>query len=298
MFKVGLFADGPWSHLAFQRLLSRENLELSFVCGRFNTKDVTLKKMCLENQIRFFTSKDINNKEFIEKVEKFNCELFVSMSFDQIFKEDIISIPKFNIINCHAGKLPFYRGRNILNWVLINDEKEFGITVHHVDKGVDTGDIILQKTFNINDKDTYSALLQVAYVECANILDEAIEIFLQSSEIPRIKQKTIHPVGFTCSKRKIGDELIDWSLSSRQIFNLIRAISYPGPLARTFMEGNEVQINKAQLIENSPNYIGIPGAILKNSSNSFDVKTGDSVIKIVEYNSKVNLKVGSRFVSK
>jgi methionyl-tRNA formyltransferase len=65
------------------------------------------------------------------------------MSFNQIFKSEIINLPRLKTINCHAGKLPFYRSRNILNWVLINDEKEFGITVHYVDEGIDTGDIIL-----------------------------------------------------------------------------------------------------------------------------------------------------------
>ena len=62
------------------------------------------------------------------------------------------NMPPLKTINCHAGKLPFYRGRNILNWVLINDEREFGITVHYVDEGIDTGDIILQRVFPITDK--------------------------------------------------------------------------------------------------------------------------------------------------
>ena len=66
-------------------------------------------------------------------------------------------------------KLPFYKGRNILNWVLINDEKEFGITVHYVDEGIDTGDIILQETFPIIDSDDYSTLLDKAYEECPRL---------------------------------------------------------------------------------------------------------------------------------
>ena len=75
------------------------------------------------------------------------------MSFDQIFKNEIINAINNNIINCHAGKLPFYRGRNILNWVLINDEKKFGITVHYIDEKIDCGDIILQRLFKITDQD-------------------------------------------------------------------------------------------------------------------------------------------------
>ena len=71
-------------------------------------------------------------------------------------------MPKYGAINCHAGKLPDYRGRNILNWALINDEKEFGITVHFIDEGIDTGDIILQESFEIKDSDNYKSLLDLA----------------------------------------------------------------------------------------------------------------------------------------
>ena len=117
------------------------------------------------------------------------------MSFNQIFKTEIINLPKLKTINCHAGKLPFYRGRNILNWALINDEKEFGITVHYIDEGIDTGDIVLQRTYPISDEDNYSTLLQVSYVECANILYDAIVMF-KKENVDGIKQKDIHPIGF------------------------------------------------------------------------------------------------------
>ena len=96
------------------------------------------------------------------------------MSFNQIFKNNLINLPPLKIINCHAGKLPFYRGRNVLNWVLINDENEFGITVHFIDEGIDTGDIILQKTFKIDDTDDYQTLLSRAYKECGSILYDSI----------------------------------------------------------------------------------------------------------------------------
>jgi methionyl-tRNA formyltransferase len=97
------------------------------------------------------------------------------MSFNQIFRSSIIKTPRLGIINCHTGKLPFYRGRNILNWALINDEKEFGITVHYVDEGIDTGDIIKQRCFDIKDDYDYNKLLQIAYVECAQILFDTIK---------------------------------------------------------------------------------------------------------------------------
>ena len=75
----------------------------------------------------------------------------------------------------------------------------------------------------------------------------------------------------------------------------MRALSHPGPLATTFIEGNQVKIIAVKIIEKSPTYIGIPGAILNNSIEGVDVKTGDSFIRIVDFNSALDLKVGHRF---
>jgi len=124
------------------------------------------------------------------------------MSFNQIFKKAIIVMPHLKTINCHDGKLPFYRGRNILNWVLINDEKEFGITVHYENEGVDRGDIILQRCYAITEEDDYRTLLSSAEVNCAKDLYDAIKL-IQSGKIDPIKQNTIHPVEHYCNIRKI-----------------------------------------------------------------------------------------------
>ena len=150
-------------------------------------------------------------------------------------------------INCHAGKLPFYRGRNILNWALINDEKEFGITVHYLDEGIDTGDIILQDVYPITDEDDYGTLLTRAYDGCADVLYRAIKM-IQNDEVKPIKQNDIDPIGIYCGMRQPGDEISNWSQSSREIFNFIRALSSPGPQATSWINGRLIQINKAKMI--------------------------------------------------
>jgi methionyl-tRNA formyltransferase len=293
--KIGYFADGKWSHLAFEKLIKDNSVKIEFICVRCNTKDETLKNYCEKYNIDYLKHKNINSNEFLEKVKQYNCDLFVSMSFDQIFKKKILSIPKLKTINCHAGKLPFYRGRNVLNWVLINDEKEFGITVHYVDEGIDTGDIIMQRIFPITDNDDYNSLLEKAYIECANILYDSIKLIQKAKEIIPIKQDSIHPIGFYCSKRKKGDEIINWDQTSREIFNFVRAICKPGPIARTFLNGKEMKINKVELIKNAPIYKCISGTILKKENGYFIVKTKDSFIKVIEYEYNGKFKVGDRF---
>ena len=293
-FRIGYFADGPWSHLAFEKLISDETVEFAFIVPRSDTQDDTLLKYAKKHQIDYLFPVRINSDEFYETARNYNCDLFVSMSFNQIFRKRIIELPEFKTINCHAGKLPYYRGRNILNWALINDEKEFGITVHYVDEGIDTGDIILQRTFPIDDSDTYNTLLEVAHKECAQILFDAIQE-IKSATNMRIPQSLIDPVGFYCGRRGVGDEIIDWDQTSREIFNFIRALSRPGPIARTFLRGHEVTINKAREIDGAKAYKNTIGQILSKTDEGFLVKVKDSFIEILEFESVERLKVGDKF---
>ncbi len=293
-FKIGYFADGPWSHKAFELLIQDEEIEIGFIVPRTDTTDDTLKNFAEKHEIDYLHPIKVNSEEFIEKARSYNCDLFASMSFNQIFRERIINLPKYNTINCHAGKLPFYRGRNVLNWALINDEKVFGITVHFVDEGIDTGDIILQQTYSITDKDTYGTLLEIAYDECAKLLYKAIKQ-IQDGSFKRLKQNTIHPVGFYCGRRTVGDEIIDWNNTSREIFNFVRALSSPGPLATTYIDNTPVKINRVRFIEEAPKYINIPGQILKKTEDGFLVKTKDSFVEILEVDTEVKVRVGARF---
>lgn len=291
--KIGYFADGPWSHESLKRFLKDRSIRIAFICVRYDIKDSILKKYADEYKIDYLYHSDINSTEFIKIIELYNCDLFVSMSFNQIFRKNIIELPPLSIINCHAGKLPFYRGRNILNWVLINDEKEFGITVHYVDEGIDTGDIILQQTYEITDCDDYGTLLNRAYFGCADVLYNAIKL-IQTNNIRRKKQSDIHPVGLYCGMRRPGDEIIDWDTTSRELFNFIRAICKPAPMAQSQINGEIIKINKSKMIEEAPVYKGTCGEVVGVSRDSFIVKTRDTTLEIIDYEYNGKIKVGDR----
>ena len=294
LLNIGYFADGSWSYLAFEKLIKDKDISISFICVRYDTMDTTLKNYCDEYDITYLKHQNINSEEFIKIVAQYNCDIFVSMSFNQIFKQKIMNLPRYKTINCHAGKLPFYRGRNILNWALINDEKEFGITVHYIDDGIDTGDIILQKSYAVTDNDNYASLLEKAYVECANILYDALVMF-KKGFVKGQQQSKIHPFGFYCTQRKTGDEQLNWKQTSREIFNFVRAICKPGPMARATLHNKEMKINKIEFIDNAPHYKCITGAILQKIGKEFIVKTEDSFIKVVEYEYDGTFRVGDRF---
>lgn len=290
---IGYFADGPWSHRTLERLLVKPDVKIAFICARYDNPDQILKNRAEFENIPFLLHPNINSAEFSEAIQSYSCDLFVSMSFNQIFRRAMIETPPLGTINCHAGKLPFYRGRNILNWALINDEREFGVTVHYVDEGIDTGDIICQRSYPITDDDDYGTLLERAYVGCSEILDRVIEDFLRGNVL-RQPQAHIDPHGSYCTGRRVGDERLDWNQGSRRIFNFVRAICPPGPAARCFLGDDEIHINRVEYLADAPTYLGVPGAILAKTSSGFLVKTADSYVHITDWAADIKLKVGDR----
>ena len=293
--RIGYFADGPWAHKAFEKIIADDSVEIQFITVRYDKRDAELIRRAKENHIPVELSSNINSEEFIGRMKLYDPELFVSMSFNQIFKTEMINLPQYKTINCHAGKLPFYRGRNILNWALINDEKEFGITVHYLDEGIDTGDIILQEVYPITDEDDYNTLLNRAYSGCADVLYRAIKM-IQNAEVKPVRQSDIDPVGMYCGMRKAGDEIIDWRQTSREIFNFIRALCVPGPQAVSWINGKKVSTNRARMVPGVHAYKNIIGQVMGKTREGFIIKTGDTILEIIEYKYECKIREGDRLI--
>jgi methionyl-tRNA formyltransferase len=280
MIRIGYFGDGPWASRVLDHIAARTDMfTVAFIAPRFDTQDPDLKKWAEKLSVPFIAAPNVNDPAFIAQIAALECDLLVSMSFNQILKAPIRDLTRLGFINCHAGALPFYRGRNPLNWALINDEKELGVTVHYVDEGIDTGDIIVRRMTQISDADDYATLLDKAYYLCADVLLEALEA-IAAGNVPRVKQDTIDPVGFYCGRRRAGDEVIDWRKGSRALFNFIRAITVPGPCAQTSGEAGHVAIIAAREIPGAPCYTATPGEVVGRSAEGAVVKTGDSTILV------------------
>ena len=277
--RLGYFADGPWSHLALEKIVCDDRFEIAFIVPRFDSQDPVLRDWAKKLGVEFIPIENVNRPEAVEKLRGYKADLFVSMSFNQILRKEILAVPSKGFINCHAGALPFYRGRNILNWVLINDEKEFGVTVHYVDEGIDTGNIILQRMYPITDQDDYATLLERATRACAELLYEAM-IQIENDSVKQVVQATIDSRGSYFGRRVAGDEWIDWGWTSRRIFNFVRAITTPGPCARTMLGEDEIAIERVSLLDNASDYLGTAGEIVGKEDGCLTVKTGDSTIRV------------------
>jgi methionyl-tRNA formyltransferase len=202
----------------------------------------------------------------------------LSIAYNQIFRGAVRATAAW-FLNVHAGKLPAYRGRNVINWALINGEREIGITVHIVDDGIDTGDILLQRTLPIGWADTYGDLLARVVTEIPSMVVEVVDLVATGRAVRRPQG----PEGTYYGGRRPGDEWIDWSLSSFDIYNKIRGITRPGPGARTWLDGVPIVIWRATYDPSWPRYRAAPGEVVgRRPGHGVIVKTGDSTILLEE----------------
>ena len=143
-------------------------------------------QLALENQIPLFQPKSLSNPEFIEELESLNPDIFVVVAF-RILPKMILNIPKIGAINLHASLLPKYRGAAPIQWALMNNEIETGLTSFLIKPKVDTGDILLSKNVAVFPDDDYGSLSHRMSLMGAHMLSETIDLIQNESfqEIPQ-----------------------------------------------------------------------------------------------------------------
>ncbi len=276
--RITFFGDGAWAAKSVTGLLQNGH-EIAAVVLRTNPSDSTLQQQAVRLGVPIYRPSRVNDPQFVREVEKLNSDLNISVSYNQILGSRIRETAPLGFINFHAGKLPYYRGRNVINWALINGEEEIGVTAHFVDDGIDTGDIILQRTLPMSWTDTYGSVLERVQGAFPQLVCDAVEL-LASGSAERTKQS--HLVGSYFSGRQTGDEWIDWSDTSRNIYNFIRAITRPGPGAQTLLSSQEIKVWRAHYDSSWTKYRATPGEVIGRRSDGVLVKTGDSLLLLQE----------------
>lgn len=182
-----------------------------------------LEMICSKNSIEFLRLDKINSEFLRNRLTELKPDLGVIAHFDRLIKSPIIETAKYGFINLHPSLLPYYRGRAPQHWPIINGETEAGITVHFIDETADTGDIIVQRRFKI-DNDLYIADLQRIWLSnYKDIMLEAIDSVKLSA--PTIKQSPT--TGSYYDKPTSEDCTIKITDNVHHAYNLVRAMSLP-----------------------------------------------------------------------
>jgi methionyl-tRNA formyltransferase len=223
---------------------------------------------------------DPNGEEFVHRVAAAAPELILSVAYDRILRASLLRLPTRGAVNFHAGKLPQYRGRNVVNWAILNGENEIGITSHLMDEGIDSGAILIQRTVPIAWTDTYAEVLTNVVAAMPGLVAETVRGLAAGTLQGRPQPPG---QGTYYGGRVEGDEWLDWGTTSRDLYNKIRGITRPGPGARTLLDQEPVVIWRAQYDPAWPHYRATPGEVVgRTTDGAAVVKTGDSTIVIQE----------------
>lgn len=162
-----------------------------------------------KNNIKFISNEKRNENEIIDSIKEYKINLIISVQHCWIFSDKILKIVNGNAYNLHNAKLPDYKGYNTINHAILKNDSTYSSTIHKIDKKVDSGDIIFEKSCEINDNETAQSLHKKSFKLSILIFNEFIE-FLKG-------KKKIHPI-------KINEEGKFYSKNSLDNYRIIKEI--------------------------------------------------------------------------
>lgn len=217
----------------------------------------------------------VNTPQWTERIRSWKPDLIFSFYYRSMINEEILAVPPLGAFNMHGSLLPKYRGRVPINWAVLNGEKETGVTLHHMVKRADAGDIVDQEAFPIGREDTARDAFQNCVNAARHVLERQIDALTAGTASRRPQDEAL---ATTFGGRRPEDGRIDWTQSAERIYNLVRAVTQPYPGAFTEAGGKRLFIWWATPLAGEG---GEPGTVL--SLDPLKVATGDGALEIVNW---------------
>lgn len=236
--------------------------------------------------IEEFTKKGMNvkmpssiNAAIIREIENIRPDAIFSVYYRKIFPAKVLELPKVGCINIHPALLPFYRGPVPTAWAIMNGEKYFGITIHYMDAGVDTGDILVQKKYGISEEETGYELYTRAMRSGARLLMDNFHKIMEKQIVPRRQKGTGSYYG-----KMHWRHIIDWKKKAEDIRNMIRVHARPYNTAEALLLNRYVLINKTTVVNGGKYVLQGPGKIVDILKDKrLVVSCADGFLRLEEY---------------
>ena len=240
------------------------------ICGVFTQPDKPknrgmkliappVKEYALTQGLHVYQPLKMKDGTALELVRSLAPELIVVAAYGRILPEDILNTPKYGAINVHSSILPKYRGAAPINWAILNGDKETGVTIMHMAKECDAGDMILVKKQPIRPDETAEELFSDLAALGADAISEAIEQ-IRNGTAQRVPQDAEQATHAPMLSRELSP--IDWTRSSTQIIDQIRGL-IPWPCAAASVLGANTKIFRAVPLRETKDAPGTLRAVKK-----------------------------------
>lgn len=227
--------------------------------------------------IEVFSPASINTPESLEKLRGWKADLIVVMAYGQILKPDVLQAAPLGCINVHTSLLPAYRGAAPIQWAIANGERETGVTIMQMDKGMDSGDILAQRAILIDADETAGMLHNRLGVLGAELLRETVGDIAAGRAV-RTPQN--HDIATYAPKLSKKDGEIDWGMSAREIHNRVRGFN-PWPCCFCHIPDRKhsvLRVLKSQVEDGT----GAPGAVLDVKGEGPVIACGDGALRLLD----------------
>lgn len=215
-----------------------------------------VKELALSYGLPVFQPQKLRDGTAAELLKQLQPDLIAVVAYGRILPKEILELPKYGCINVHGSLLPNYRGAAPIQWAVLNGDTQTGVTTMYMAEGLDTGDMILKKTLEIDENETSGELFERLAPLGAQALSETIGQIIKGTvvRIPQQEHKaTLAPM--------LSKEMayIDWNKTAQQVHNWIRGM-HPWPIAHTLLNGNVLKLHRSTV--HSGNLFGTPGEVL------------------------------------
>lgn len=181
----------------------------------------------------------------VNRIESLQPDVILSVYYRKIFPKSLLAVPHAKCVNIHPSFLPFYRGATPTAWALVNGEQEVGVTIHYMDEGIDTGDILVQQQIPIlYDETGFELYTRVMKVGADLLKDNFYKIVRQ--ELPPQKQRG--PGSYY--GRRAPKYKINWQRKAEDIRNVVRVHAKPYNPAESVLLNKYVLVNRVSILSN------------------------------------------------
>jgi methionyl-tRNA formyltransferase len=234
-------------------------------------------KVAAENlNVSIFQTLSVKTDDFYQMIAAQRPDIMVIVAFGHVLPKKILEIPIYGAINVHASLLPKYRGPAPIQWAIINGETETGVTTMLMDRGLDTGEMLLSSRVEIKPDDTAGTLHDRLSEIGASLLIDTIQKVKDGSLRPVPQNHALSSYAPMLTKE---DGHIDWKKPAEYIERFIRGMT-PWPGAFTFVNEKRMRIFKSKIWD--PSLSDIPGKVVQGFSNELLVSTGKGILSILE----------------
>jgi len=285
-YKIAFIGGTKRGYELLKLLFEKKFKKICYICGMLEDPhevekySVEIEKLARGNNKPFKICKKLNNKD-IEDILVTRPDIVLIVGWRTLIDSNLYQYPKYGAWAAHDSLLPKYRGFAPLNWAIINGEKQTGVTLFKVDKGMDTGPIIMQKAVQIKNTDTVKDIYERVIQATIDVVFKALDL-LEKGKLKLVPQNNSKAT-YTCP-RTPSDGYIDWTKSAYEIDRFIKALSPPYPCAFSFYKGKPLKIISSELPKKTLKYVGnIPGRPIKIYKGvGVEVLTGKGSIIIKE----------------